>query len=196
MIINDLLRESQMSRYQLAKESGVPQATLSDLCSGKTSMEKCAAGTLYKIAKVLHVTVDSLLEADKQSSVQKSEYRHSFEVFKSNVCHYVKDTGELEFIIDVLEMDTIRKLYKKKWYPESLYLLGMLDYLSKENDLPMCTNYNDIRDHKLDQVVYPSSVLIQTAVMHNEHIKEEAKQKAIPEFMRFNIVESEVRNIV
>lgn len=26
-----------------------------------------------------------------------------------------------------------------------MYLLGMIDYLSKINDLPMCTNYNDIR---------------------------------------------------
>ena len=71
MIINDLLRKSKMSRYQLSKESGVPQATVSDICSGKSSLEKCASGTLYKIAKVLNVTVDSILEAGEQSSEQK-----------------------------------------------------------------------------------------------------------------------------
>lgn len=72
----------------------------------------------------------------------------------------------------------------------------MIDYLSKLNDLPMCTNYNDIRTHKLAQVVYPLSVQIEAAVMHSENVKIEARKKAIPEFMRFNIVESEVRNIV
>ena len=71
----------------------------------------------------------------------------------------------------------------------------MIDYLSKENGLPVCTNYNDIRKQKLAQPVYPSSVLVQAAVMQNEDIKEEARKKAIPEFMRFNIVESEVRNL-
>lgn len=88
-----------------------------------------------------------------------------------------------------------RNLYEKAWYPESLYLLGMVDYLSKINDLPICTNYNDIRKHKLATILYPSSVLIQAAVMHSDEVKIEAIKNAIPEFMRFNIVESEVRNL-
>ena len=195
MIIDKLLEDARMSRYKLSKESGVPQATISDLCSGKTSITKCSAGTLYKIAKVLQVTVDSILEADECENAQDEEYRSSFETFKSNICHYVKDMGDMEFIIHVLETDQIRELYKKKWYLESLYLLGMIDYLSKENGLPVCTNYNDISKQKLAQPVYPSSVLVQAAVMQNEDIKEEARKKAIPEFMRFNIVESEVRNL-
>ena len=196
MIIDDLLDNAKMSRYKLSRESGVPQATISDICSGKTAMERCAAGTLYKLAKALNVTVDALLEADRRSVVQNSEYRSSFETFKSNICHHVKDMGDIDFIIDILENDVIRNLYRKMWYPESMYLLGMIDYLSKLNDLLMCTNYNDIRRHKLAQVIYPSSVLIQAAVMHSDKVKEEAREKAIPEFMRFNIVESEVRNLV
>lgn len=196
MIIDALLREAKMSQYKLSKMSGVAQATISDICNKKTSMEKCSAGTLYKIAKVLNVTVDALLEADEKEKNQNTEYRSSFETFKSNICHYVKDVGDIDFIIDILERDTIRNLYEKMWYPEALYLLGMIDYLSKINNLPMCTNYNDIRKHRLSQVIYPSSVLIQAAVMHSEKVKIEARKKAIPEFMRFNIVESEVENLV
>lgn len=196
MIIDDLLRESKISRYKLSKESGVPQATISDICSGKASMEKCSAGTLYKIAKALNVTVDSLLEANEQSIKTNTEYRSSFETFKSNICHHVKDMGDIDFIIDTLEKDTIQALYEKGWYPESFYLLGMVDYLSKENNLPPCTKYNAIRKYKLKEALYPSGVLIRAAVMQSEEIKEEARKKAIPEFMRFNIVESEVRNLV
>lgn len=196
MIIDDLLREAKMSRYRLSKESGVAQATISDICSGKASMEKCAAGTLYKIAKVLNVTVDSLLEAEEQFVQKKREYRSSFETFKSNVCHYVKDMGDIDFIINTLERDLIRDLYQKMRYPETLYLLAMVDYLSNLHGLPICTNYNDIRQRKLAQVLYPSSVLIEAAVMHSEDVKKEAREKAIPEFMRFNIVECEVRNLV
>ena len=196
MIIDELLKERKMSRYKLSKISGVPQTTISDICSRKAAMEKCSAGTLFKIAKVLNVTVDLLLEAEQQEMAKNMDYRSSFETFKSNTCHRVKDMGDIDFIIDALEKDTIRNLYEKMWYPESLYLLGMVDYLSKMNSLPICTNYNDIRRHKLAQIVYPSSVLIQSAVMHNEDIKEEARKRAIPEFMRFNIVESEVRNLV
>lgn len=67
MIIDDLLYNAQMSRYRLSKLSGVAQATISDICSGKASLEKCSAGTLYHIAKVLGVTVDSILEANDKA---------------------------------------------------------------------------------------------------------------------------------
>lgn len=73
MFIDNLLREAKMSRYKLSKESGVAQATISDICSGKASMDKCSAGTLYKIAKVLNVTVDSLLEAEEQSATKNDK---------------------------------------------------------------------------------------------------------------------------
>jgi transcriptional regulator with XRE-family HTH domain len=196
MIIDALLNDAKMSRYSLSKKSGVPQATISDICSGKAELEKCAAGTLYKIAKALNVTVDALLEANKQLSMQGQNYRCSFETFKSDICHQVKERGDIDFIIDTLENDRVRELYQKQWYPEALYLLAMLDYLSKMNDLPICTNYNDIRKHRLIQIVYPTSVLIRAAVMQSESVKEEARKEAIPEFMQFNIVESEVRNLV
>ena len=55
MIIDDLLRDAKMSQYKLSKESGVAQATISDICSRKTTMKKCAAGTLYRIAKTLNI---------------------------------------------------------------------------------------------------------------------------------------------
>ena len=29
-------------------------------------------------------------------------FRGSFEIFKSNICHMVKDKGDMDFIIDVL----------------------------------------------------------------------------------------------
>ena len=70
------------------------------------------------MAKALDVFMESLV-ADAM------EYRANFEIFKSNIFHLVKDMGDINFIIDMLESDKIRKLYQKKWYPESLYLLAM-----------------------------------------------------------------------
>jgi len=123
------------------------------------------------------------------------EYRQSFEVFKSAVCHSVKDIGDISFIIDTLESDTIRKLYQKHWYPESLYLLAMVDYLCKENDLPICAEYNDIRRARLKEPIYPVSILTMCAIFKDDAPKMESLNEAIPEFMRFNIIESEVRNV-
>ena len=190
MLISEQLEKKKIAKYRLSKESGVPQATINDICSGKADLEKCAAGTLYKIAKVLGVSIEAILESAKE------DVRSPFEVFKSNTCHHVKDMGDLDFIVVVLESDEIRKLYDKGWYPEALYLLAMIDYLSRVNELPICTNYNDIRLRKLERPLFPTGVLLNSAVMKSEEPLRAAEQEAIPEFRRFNIIESDVRNVV
>ncbi len=194
MSINEVLAQKNITKYRLWKESGVPQATISDICTGKTSIEKCSAETIYRIAKVLDVSMESLIAPAVQRA-EEERRRPSFELFKSNTCHMVKDMGDIPFIIQLLETNQIRKLYEKKWYPEALYLLAMLDYLSRENHVPICKNYNDIRTVKLQRPVYPSSVVIMCKTLKSDAPKEECYRMAIPEFLRFNIVESEVRNV-
>ena len=194
MSINEVLAQKNITKYRLWKESGVPQATISDICTGKTSIEKCSAETIYRIAKVLDVSMESLIAPAVQRA-EEERRRPSFELFKSNTCHMVKDMGDIPFIIQLLETNQIRKLYEKKWYPEALYLLAMLDYLSRENNVPICKNYNDIRTAKLQRPVYPSSVVIMCKTLKSDAPKEECYRMAIPEFLRFNIVESEVRNV-
>ena len=194
MPINAALAQKNMTKYRLWKESGVPQATISDICTGKTSIEKCSAETIYRIARALDVSMESLIAPAVQRA-EEERRRPSFELFKSNTCHMVKDMGDIPFIIQLLETDQIRKLYEKKWYPEALYLLAMLDYLSRENQIPICTNYNDIRTAKLQRPVYPSSVVILCRTLKSDAPKEECYRMAIPEFLRFNIVESDVRNV-
>ena len=194
MSINEVLVQKNITKYRLWKESGVPQATISDICTGKTRIEKCSAETIYRISKVLDVSMESLI-APAVKSIDQERSRPSFEVFKSNTCHRVKDMGDIPFLIHLLQTNQIRELYEKKWYPEALYLLAMLDYLSRENNVPICKNYNDIRNSKLQKLVYPSIVVILCKTMKSDKPKEEIIRMAIPEFLRFNIVESEVRNV-
>ena len=125
-----------------------------------------------------------------------NEERLLFETFKSNVCHRVKDKGEINFMIEVLETDIITEYYKKNWFPECLYLLGMIDYLSRKNGVPVCKNYEKLRHCKLDRIVYPKGILITSVLMKKPELLQESYDNAIPEFRRFNIVENEVENIV
>lgn len=124
------------------------------------------------------------------------EKRCSFELFKSNVCHWLKEEGDIDFLIQVLESDLIRKYYNRKWYLESFYLLGMLDYISRINDVPMCSEYDDLRQQRMQEIVYPVGVLLTARVLGDESIKEQALKEAILEILRFNIVESDIRNVI
>ena len=188
MSINEILLQKNLSKYRLSKISGVPFTTISEISTGKTKIKNCSAGTLYKLAKALDIEMEDLLK-------DSMEYRQNFEVYKSNICHLVKDMGDIDFIIDTLESDRVRKLYQKRFFPESLYLLAMLDYLSRENELPVCAEYNDIRATKLKEPVFPAGILTMCAILKTDAPKKESLNESIPEFLRFNIVESEVRNV-
>ena len=188
MTINALLAERGMTKYKLAKKSNLPHTTVLDMCSGKTELPKCNAETLYKVAKALDTTMEALI-------APTLELRPDFEWFKSQICHDIKRMGDIDFLIQTLESGEIFQLYEKKWYLESFYLLAMVDYLSRVNDLPIVSNYNDIRSAKLESPVYPSGVLVRCIFSGNELAKEESIKNAIPEFLRHNIIEAEVRDV-
>ena len=124
------------------------------------------------------------------------EKRCSFELFKSNVCHWLKEEGDIDFLIQVLESDLILKYYTRKWYLESFYLLGMFDYICRINDVPICSEYDDLRRQRMQEIIYPAGVLLTARVLGDESIKEQALKEAIPEILRFNIVESDIRNVI
>ncbi|MCD8148244.1 MAG: helix-turn-helix transcriptional regulator [Clostridiales bacterium] len=75
MIVDDLLKQTGMTKYRLAEQAGIPHTTLSDICSGKTKLEKCSAETIYKLSKVLGVTMEVLTE----SGIRKTEREEAYE---------------------------------------------------------------------------------------------------------------------
>ena len=189
MTIQEALRRKNISIYRLSKDSGVPYATVNDIVNGKTQLENSSSETLYRLSKALGVSMEELL----------SPYlikRTSFENFKSSICHRVKELGDIDFIVNTLESQEIREYFDRKWFPESLYLLAMLDYISRENDIPICDEYDDLRTCKLDVPIYPSSLRAMAKVSNSDKVLEEAYVTAIPEFKRFNIIENEVRNVI
>ena len=194
MELMSLLKERQLSVYQCAKESHVPYTTLSDIVKGKTRIEKCTAETIYKLARTLHLTMEELLtECFKED--ENAPNLRDFEIYKSNICHLVKDKGEIDFIIDTLKENQIRTYWERQWYRESFYLLAMVDYLSRENGLPLCNDYEDIRNCKLSEPLYPWDVVLAAKLDGSLDMKEQCLKEAIPEFLRFNIIESAIRNV-
>lgn len=189
MILNDIMKKRNLTKYRLSKNSGIPYSTLTDISTGKARLEKCSAETIYKLSKELQISMEDLLEPCFVK-------RCSFELFKSNVCHHLKELGDTDFIIDTLETNDIRKYYNRQWYPECFYLLAMLDYISRVNNIALCDEYNDLRHQSLTETLYPSSVITIAAIYKNNDIKKQACDESIPEFKRFNIIESDVRNVL
>jgi len=103
--------------------------------------------------------------------------------------------GDIKFLISVLKSDKIQKLFKKKWYLECFYLLAMIDFLSRENNIPLCIEYDYIRKNKLEKPVFSSGIITKCIVFKDESHKIRSIAEAIPEFKHFNIIEADVRNV-
>ncbi|MBQ7760923.1 MAG: helix-turn-helix transcriptional regulator [Clostridia bacterium] len=187
-MLEAILEQKNISMYQLAKQSGIPYTTVSELVRGKTRIEKCSAETIYRLSRVLGVSMEDLIS-------DSIEHRLDFEIFKSNICHMIKDNSEIDFIVSTLKNDDVRRYWNKRWYAEAFYLLAMVDYLSRINEIPLCTRYSDIRSQSLKAPLYPRDVLMALKLHPELDIREQCKREAIPEFLRFNIIESEIRNV-
>ncbi len=187
-MLEAILKERNLTMYQCAKLSGIPYTTLSEVVRGKTKIEKCSAETVYRLSKILNVSMEDLIHSTPRE-------RSDFEIFKSNICHRVKDSDEIDFIVTELQADNVSKYWSRGWYPEAFYLLAMLDYLSCLNDIPLCTKYDAIRTRSLKEPLYPRDVMMAVKLHSDLDIRERCRKEAIPEFMRFNIIESEIRNV-
>ena len=119
----------------------------------------------------------------------------TFELYKSAVCQRVKSSGEDVFIREVSTSDEIPALLEKREFAEALYLLAMLDYLSRKRCVSLCARFDSIRDLKLVNIVYPQDIELLALLQHSDEVKRRAWEEAIPEFKRHNIVENEVENV-
>ena len=118
-----------------------------------------------------------------------------FELYKSHICHRVKREGDLFFIRNVLLSNEICILYNKGWHVESLYLLAMVDYLSRLHNIPLLKEFDKLRKLKFNELLYPSDIILMSLIFNNEGPQKQALKECIPEFLRHNIVEAEIRNV-
>lgn len=122
-----------MTKYRLAKQTGIPHATLSDICSGKTKLERCSAETVYKLAKTLGVTMELLAESGIRQTERERAYeyglpeylQHDLDVYKDGLktksklldCYWGELYGSInlaeisEGVITPEHADYLRKKY-------------------------------------------------------------------------------------
>ena len=129
------------------------------------------------------------------SRTASSIYCKHFEAYKSNVCHLLHNLGDIEFIRTILIDDTITQFVKHGYGAWALYLLAMLDYISKENNVPTCTKYEYLRNQKLPELLIPLSIRIFKEMFNDDTVFQEEYKNAIPEFLKYNIMEGDIRNV-
>lgn len=116
-----------------------------------------------------------------------------FEIFKSDLCQSIKKMNPVEAINQIKESGCIELLLNKNEDVKALYLVAMVNYLSNKYNLNM--NIHDYDNFRLEQMIYPRSVLFKCAIMKNDKYKQEAIKHAEKEFLQFNICEGEIERV-
>ena len=124
-----------------------------------------------------------------------------FELFKDNIKHEVK-SNQIAFLNYILIDDTITKYIDNDKPLYALYLLAMVDFISRINGITLCNKYDYLRSARFQQTVYPLSV-VTSAVFEKKtnsdiiqsYISENKDYQPIPEFLRHNIIEGDVFNV-
>ena len=185
MYIKQYLEDKKISIYRVANNAAVAYPTVFNIVNGKVDILNCAFGIVKKIANALNLSIDELFTL--------CDRNYTFDLFRSEQCHLVNRVGEIDYVIDLLEKKKIDYYWKLDMKTEAFYLLAMLDYLSRRNDLPKCIDYEIIRQYKLEKTIFPADIELSEKLLGKD-AHEEAMRHAIPEFLNFNIVECEIIN--
>lgn len=183
MVLNELMYSKGWSKYKLSKQANIPYSTIEDIFSMKTKICNLTLANSIKLANALQI--DLSLVATLQNKTDE-------DLFRSQVSHDLKNNGDLKFIEKTIESNEIEKLNKYHLYFESLYLLSMLDYVSRKNNVPLVKDYEHIRKQVLKKISYPKSLLL---VCNKDDLKREF-DNSILEFKQHNIAEREPYNVV
>ena len=122
-MVERLLKKQNMTKYRLAVEAGIPHATLNDICSGKTRLEKCSAETVYKLAKVLGVSMEMLTVAAIQNAERERAYEYGLPEYLQ---HDLLDClwGELYGSINIAEINDGAITREHAGFLRNKYLFG------------------------------------------------------------------------
>ncbi len=71
MDLQTMLNEQNMTRYQLSKISGIPKTTVTDICTGRSSIERCSAKTVRQLAKAFGCSMEDIMELEAPSSYDR-----------------------------------------------------------------------------------------------------------------------------
>lgn len=125
----------------------------------------------------------------------------SYDTFRSEICHMYHFDGDYEFIKKVMKSNLVVYFWNKKEYAKSLYVLAIIDYISWKNDVPLFEEYEQIRKRKLEDILYPSEIVMMDRIEQsnrnrNMAIEECRNDECGAFFFRHNIIERSIEDVV
>lgn len=189
-----ILERKNMSMYSLEKKTDISHSTISDIYNEKINIDHCSVINIKKIAHALEMSMESLYDLLSYNDLKYVIFIRDFDLFKSEICHDYKRLSDKNFLKKYLVNNEIENLILEKEYEKAFYLLAFIDYLCIKNGVPLANKYNLLRNKKLNKLIVPESIYL---LLANRKVKiSSIIKEANKEFLKYNIIESEVENVI
>lgn len=175
------LKEHHISIRTLSSLSHLPYSTVRDLVTEKTSIAKSSFQVICKLADALQLSINAFRNDEDYPS------------FASNTGHELKAKDDMAFLYYALSEDRVTQYIQDNHYVYALYTLALIDYLCHINNIEVPNRYNEYRDLRLYNPLYPNAQYFHKL---SESYQNNVIKNAIPEFARYNIYEEDIRNVV
>lgn len=174
MNIKAYLKENHISVREMAMITSIPYSTLNDIINEKVNLEECQYKTLKKIAIFLKISIEDLVYE-----------KEDFQTFRNKLHHDLKCNDEIDVVLEILEKRKIDYYLMHEDRLKALYLLSLVDYLSRQNQVPLCQEYSELRMQALEEPYYVG-----------DQVEERKYDNCIPEFVKHNIYEGDLYDAV
>ena len=114
-------------------------------------------------------------------------------LLESDTLHVLKTMGDERFIKHVVEKQLVFQYWKADRQAEAMYLVALVDYLCRIHKIERYKGFDSIRQYKLQKLLYPLGAELAETI--GVDMKETLLKYAIPEFLHYNIVEGDIRNV-
>ncbi len=123
----------------------------------------------------------------------------TYDLFRSEMKHLVKESSKEEFIRFVLQWDIVGNFWKKNDFNKALYVLTIFDIFTKELKVPLLDEYEKYRQFYVKEPVFPDDILMMDKIIpgYKDKCYEECKNNPIGyEFLKHNLVERDIYDVV
>ena len=174
-MLEELLKEKNMTIHQFSQRAGISYGYVYKLVHNESDILKCSFDSAKKMSMALELSLDQFFNMCQEDVNMKME---DFLHFRSSLQHKIKE-NEKKAILYILKSDLISKYAKNKEYEKSLYSLAALDYLCQKNGYELVSDYDEFRTFKLEKPFFPTRMA--------SEFKDTVK--CMSEFLKYNIWE-------
>lgn len=197
MTIHDKMTSLDLSRAELARISQTPDSTLRDILNGEAALGRCQAATVCRLASALEMSVEELMRLEplahdmpmpSKKALHEATYLDCYLNIRDATLQLLSEIGAEAFIQAVLRERFFENFYAHGEYAEALFLLGLMDYLCDCTGMERITRYAPYRGDMMETPIFPRRM---TGHPYSMDEKLVLLHHAIPQLMKYNIVETE-----